>query len=113
MAAKTKRIKHKLDDRYIQALREFDTPWGEDAPKVAVVWDTRVDGLRIRVGTHRASWTFYREFRDHGKRGTVSKVLGHWPAMNVAQARAAALVVAGRIASGRREPGKRAAVRFE
>jgi integrase len=39
--------------------------------------------------------------------------LGHWPVVNADDARKAALVISGRIAAGRREPGLRTAVRFD
>jgi integrase len=39
-------------------------------------------------------------------------MLGHWPALNVADARKEALKIAGRIAADRIEPGKRSAAKF-
>jgi integrase len=101
------RIKHKLEDRYVQALTEFadNQTW--------VAWDTQVAGLRVRVGKQRITWSFKREHRHGPKRSATVKVLGYWPYMSTAQARKEALKIAGRIAAGRIEPGRRAATKFE
>lgn len=38
--------------------------------------DTRVKGLRIRLGKHRHAWTFYHEWSDHGTRRYSNTPLG-------------------------------------
>jgi integrase len=101
----TKKTKQLLTDARIEALRDFEVR--------ALVWDTKVSGLRLRVGAHRLSWAFFQQHRLHGKRSTTCKALGTWPAMNVSEARKAALVIAGRVASRRIEPGRRSAVRLD
>jgi integrase len=62
---------------------------------------------------HRITFFFFQEHRIHGVRSTTCKRLGHWPATTTDEARRAALEIAGRNASGRIEPGRRAAVKFE
>jgi integrase len=101
----TKKTKQLVTDAYIEALRDFDVR--------ALIWDTKVTGLRLRVGVHRCSWQFFQQHRRHGKRSTTCKTLGAWPTMNVTAARQAALIIAGRIASGRREPSRREVVRLD
>ena len=44
------------------------TDFAEDYPKAVTVWDSHVKGLLIRIGRHRATWTFYQEHRFRGKR---------------------------------------------
>jgi integrase len=107
---KATRTYQKLSDGYVSALWEFSR---DDPAMQKTVWDSDVRGLRVRVGAHRLTWSFFREHRDHGTRKTTCKVLGHWPQMGTAAARKAALVKAGSIATGRIEPGMRAAVKFE
>jgi integrase len=99
-AAKPRRF----TDAYIEALREFETR--------GTFRDAGVVGLRLRIGVRRMSWFFFMEHRKHGTRSTTCKILGHWPAMNVADARKEALKIAGRIAADRIEPGKRSAAKF-
>ncbi|MGD0023612.1 MAG: tyrosine-type recombinase/integrase [Xanthobacteraceae bacterium] len=72
-----------------------------------------MNGLRIRIGKHRHTWTFYKETMFRGKRSIVCRRLGYWPAMNVDAARKAAMVHAAKAAQGRLEPGARAAVRLD
>jgi hypothetical protein len=98
---------HKITDGYVEALHEFAE--GE----VKVAWDRDVRGLRVRVGMHRITWSFLKEHRIHGKRGVSFKRLGFFPAMDTKAARQAALIEAGRIASGRITPGRKAAMKFE
>jgi integrase len=93
-----------ITDAYIEALGDFTIE--------KIVWDTNARGLRLRAGRHRVTWTYYRQHRDHGKRTTTAKRLGHWPAMKTAQAREEALIRAGENAAGHREPGKREALKF-
>jgi integrase len=101
----TKKTRRLLSDAHIDALQDFDVR--------GLIWDTKVAGLRLRVGAHRLSWSFFQQHRLHGKRSTTCKALGHWPAMNVSEARKAALIIAGRVASRRIEPGRRSAVRLD
>jgi integrase len=104
MAARVKRL---LSDGMIEAVAEF----AEGQAKI--IFDTKIPGLRLRVGKHRISWTYFAEHRIHGNRSTTCQALGHFPSMNTAVARQAALIIAGRNASGRIAPGKRTAVKFE
>src|SRR5258708_28958786 len=78
----------------------------------ATFLDPGVVDLGLRVGVRRMSWFFFQEHRKHGTRSTTCKMLGHGPAMNVADARKEALKIAGRIAADRIEPGKRSAAKF-
>jgi hypothetical protein len=94
----------RFSDANIEALREFEMR--------GTFRDTGVVGLRLRVGVRRMSWFFFQEHRKHGTRSTTCKMLGHWPALNVADARKEALKIAGRIAADRIEPGKRSAAKF-
>ncbi len=101
------KVRQKLSDSYIEAVRDFAE--GE----TATVWDAEIKPLRVTVGKHRITFSYFQQHRIHGKRSASVIVLGHYPVMNVATARKAALVHAGRIAAGRITPGKRTAVRFE
>jgi hypothetical protein len=69
----------RFTDAGIEALREFEVK--------GTFRDTGVVGLRLRVGVRRMSWFFFQEHRKYGTRSTTCKLLGHWPAMNVADAR--------------------------
>jgi integrase len=84
---------------------EFEVP--------PVLWDLEVRGLFVRVGKHRTSFVFRKEHSFRGKRATTFKRLGFWPAMSVREARKEALKQAGRIASGKLTPGKRAALKVD
>jgi integrase len=95
----------KLSDPHIEALREFD--------QLGVYPDSIVQGLRLRLGVHRATWIFKQWQRKHGDRSVISRTLGTWPLMNVATARKEALKVAGKLAEGVSMPGKRSAVTLE
>ena len=97
---------HKLTDGHVEAIGEFAE--GE----VKIAWDLEVKGLQVRVGKHRVTWSFLKEHRVHGKRGVSFKRLGFFPAMDTKAARQAALVEAGRIASGRITPGRKSATKF-
>jgi hypothetical protein len=108
-----KRITHELTDAYVEAVRDFaegQTSW---------LFDTKQPGLRCRIGKNRASWVFYHDNRRHGRgrkgnsKGRVtSKVLGQFPVMRTDDARRAAAVEAGKLASGTALPGKRNAQKF-
>jgi len=94
----------KFTDASVQALRDFEFK--------GLFLDSVVRGLRLRLGVHRCTWQFFREFRDHGKRGSICKRLGFFPEMDVETARNEALQIAARFASGRREPGRGQATKF-
>jgi integrase len=94
----------KLTDTLLETWRDFGMQ--------GVVADTEVKGLRVRVGVHRTSFTFFQEHWAKGERRPSTFVtLGHFPDMSVADARKAALVIAGRNASGRIVPGRRSAAK--
>jgi integrase len=101
---KTPRIIQRFTDTLIDTWRDFETR--------GTVWDSDIKGLRARLGVHRISFTFFQEHSIRGKRSTTCERLGFWPAMDVKAARRAALVIAGRNASGRIAPGKRSALKF-
>lgn len=101
----TKNRPRNFTDAGVQALRDFDVR--------GTFHDIGVKGLRLRVGARRMSWVFFKENRIHGTRSATCKLLGHFPEMIVADARKEALKIAGRIASDRIEPGKRAALKFD
>jgi len=48
---------------------------GDDFQPVTV-WDTREEGLRIYIGRRSATWQYFRQSRDHGKRQHVYKNIG-------------------------------------
>ena len=45
----------KLNDEAIKAQREFET--------YGTFYDRDVRGLRVRVGVHRSTWEYYRQYR--------------------------------------------------
>jgi hypothetical protein len=100
----TQKTRQAFTDPYIGALQDFGIR--------GMMWDTKVAGLRLRVGAHKFSWSFFMQHRFRGKRSTTCKALGSWPSVNVADARAAALVEAGRIAARGPVPGRRDATKF-
>jgi len=103
-----KRKYQHLTDGGIEAVRDFL----EDGP-AKVLWDEVAPGLQVRCGRNRITFAYQVERRTHGARSVIYRRLGFYPTMNVKQARAAALMEAGRVSAGRLTPGKRAAVRFE
>jgi|SRR5579864_1224137 len=108
-----KRVYERLTDGYIETV--FDHAEGE--PR-GIVWDSEVRGLQVRIGKRRVTFQFLQEHSRSrpGKKPlrTVSfERIGFWPAMNVADARKAALVIAGRIAAGHIKPGKKAAMTLD
>jgi integrase len=84
--------------------------WDTDQPYI--IADASTAGLHLRIGLKRKTWHFYHERRLHGARIVTSERLGHLPDMNLRAARKAAKIIAGRVASGRVEPGKRKAAKF-
>ncbi len=73
-----------------------------------MIWDAKVDELRVRAGPRKTMFTAYREFRDHGKRVVICKNLGRWPDVSVSAAREAALAAF----ADKRDRGKRKAVKL-
>jgi integrase len=97
----------KLNDELIKGQREFGTAIG------ATVYDRDVRGLRLRIGVHRSTWEYYRQYRNGGSKvKTLRRVLGHFPAMNTITARKEAEIVAGKIADGAASPSKKDATLF-
>ena len=93
----------RLTDELLTSWRDFEIR--------GTIWDAEMRGLRVRVGVHRTSFTFFQEHSIKAKRSTTCERLGVWPAMDVKAARKAALVIAGRNAAGRIMPGKRSAAK--
>jgi len=58
-----------LNDSYIDAqidFRQLDPIDNDGNMRLPIEFhDARVKGLRIRLGKHRHTWTFYREWSDH------------------------------------------------
>ncbi len=71
-----------------------------------------VPGLRLRIGPRSATWLFYRDVLDHGRRQITSKTLGAFPKMNTAEARKGAQVIAGRLSGGSFDPSRTKARKF-
>jgi hypothetical protein len=103
-----KRVYQRITDAHVEAIADFA---GEGAAKV--IWDLEVRGLHVRVGRHRITWTFQREHAIRGKRGVTFQRLGYFPKMKIAGARKAALIEAGRVASGNVIAGRKSATKFE
>jgi integrase len=113
MAKPKGRLYRRLSDTYVARQSDFARAgvledFSDAGP---IVWDDRVRGLHARFGRHRTTWIYQREHRTHGDRGVTYKRLGFYPAMNLKDARKAALVEAGTIAAGRITPGKRDALK--
>ena len=97
-----------LDEDHIEALREFaDEPSG-----LGYYPDSKVFGLTIFLGAKSTVWRFRQQSRAKGKRSSVFKTLGYWPAMDVDEARKQALIYSGAVAAGTAAPGKRQAMPF-
>jgi hypothetical protein len=83
-----------LDEDHIEALREFaDEPSG-----LGYYPDSKVFGLTIFLGAKSTVWRFRQQSRTKGKRSSVFKTLGYWPAMDVDEARKQALIYSGAVA---------------
>jgi hypothetical protein len=92
---KSSKVRHKLSNGYLEALRDF----GEG--ETIVRWDTDVRQLRVIVGPRKTSFSFFQQHRRYGgKLGTTAVTLGEFPAMSVTQAHKGE-------ASARRERRKR------
>ena len=46
--------------------------------QTTMLWDKQIQGLRLRIGKHKATWQFYADTRDHGTRGHVFETLGRY-----------------------------------
>lgn len=103
---KSPKVRHKLSDPYVEALSDFR----DDMTRV--VWDQEIKQLRVTAGKFKTTFAYFQQHRRHKRRSTTCKVLGHFPAMTVADARKAAQIEAGRVAAGRITPGKRSAAKF-
>jgi integrase len=100
-------ITHKprvITHEHIIALREFD--------ERGLFPDRTVQGLFLRIGDKSTSWLYKKWQRTKGRRKSVERTLGHWPAMQPPAARAEALKAAGEFASGTPIVGKADAVTF-
>jgi integrase len=99
-----------LTDDLVEARREF----ADDDPKLLGYYpDSKVFGLQIFVGAKSTVWRFRQQRRFKGTRTSSFKTLGHWPAMDVDEARKQALIYAGSVAGGTATPSKRNSVTFE
>ncbi|MGB9058591.1 MAG: hypothetical protein WCC50_08755, partial [Pseudolabrys sp.] len=90
------KIRRKLDDGHVSALRDFEA--------FGFFWDTEIRALRVYIGKHRVTWSYFQQHRTYEYRSATVKVLGHWPEMNALAARRAALVEAGKIADKKITP---------
>jgi integrase len=106
---KAKRKPRLLDDNHIEALREFAD---EDPALLGYYPDSKIFGLTIFLGAKSTVWRFRQQSRSKGKRSSVFKTLGNWPAMDVDEARKQALIYSGTVAAGTAAPGKRQAMPF-
>jgi integrase len=100
-------ITHKprvITHEHIIALREFE--------ERGLFPDRTVQGLFLRIGDKSTSWLYKKWQRTKGRRKSVERTLGHWPAMQPPAARAEALKAAGEFASGTPIVGKADAVTF-
>jgi integrase len=102
----------KLKAPYVEALQEFS-----DAPTIQGLYpDSVVSGLFLYVGPRSTVWRFRqrRTTRDKsGRRPTVAKALGTFPAVGIVEARKAALALANDVAHDKAPPSKRTAATFE
>jgi integrase len=106
------RIKLDLTDARIEARQDFMP----DGCSLVILQDhggTRsVRGLQMHIGPRSATWIFYRDVNEYGKRVVTSKKIGSSPAMTTEDARTRAEVLAGAYAGGRRDPGPTTALKF-
>lgn len=100
----------RITDKRVETVR-FVIDFDQSA--AYVIWDKVVRGLFVRIGRHKVTWVFQKQYRTRGKRGTTFRRLGFFPAMGVIAARKAALMYAGQIAAGKPMPGLRDAVTLD
>jgi integrase len=79
-----------LTDRSMKALKH--------APERGIVWDAMMPGMAVRVGKTKRS--FYAVKRRQGQAQPTWVLLGHYPVMTLAQARAKARETLGALAEG-------------
>ena len=92
-----KRKPRLLAEDSIEALREF----ADDEPRLGGYFpDSKVFGLSIFLGAKSTVWRFRQQGRSKGKRSSVFKTLGNWPAMDEDEARKQALIYSGAVAAG-------------
>ena len=104
-----KRKPRLLNEDSIEALREF----ADDEPRLGGYFpDSKVFGLSIFLGAKSTIWRFRQQGRNKGKRSSVFKTLGNWPAVTTDEARKQALIYSGAVAAGTAAPGKRQAMPF-
>ncbi|CAH1656168.1 Tyr recombinase domain-containing protein [Hyphomicrobiales bacterium] len=88
--------KFKLSDALIGS---FALP---DGRQEVLIWDSAMNGLALRVGKTRRSWSYVYRPAGSGARANPQKIsLGAWPAVTVARARQLAQIQAGQIAAGK------------
>jgi integrase len=104
MARRRINPKQSITNEFIIARREFDV--------TGLFPDKTVQGLYVRIGDKTVSWLVKKWTNTKGRRRSIDKALGHWPAMSPPAARAAALAVLGDFASGAPIVGKKDAVTF-
>jgi integrase len=105
-----KRKPRLLGEDSIEALREF----ADDEPRLRGYFpDSKVFGLSIFLGAKSTVWRFRQQGRNKGKRSSVFKTLGNWPAVTTDEARKEALIYSGAVAAGTAAPGKRQAMPFK
>lgn len=93
-----------LVEERVNALIEFEH-WGR--------WqDRKVSNLYIHVGPRRATWRYLSQRRVKGRVRSAFCTLGHFPRMQVIEARREALKFGGQVESGTAAPGKRQATKF-
>src|SRR5258708_39526940 len=104
-----KRKPRLLDEDHIEWLRDL----ADDEPSnLGYYPDSKVFGLTIFLGAKSTVWRFRQQSRTKGKRSSVFKTLGNWPAMDVDEARKQALIYSGAVAAGTAAPGTRQAMPF-
>ena len=104
-----------LTDHFIEREAEYgfraSGPYGDPDEEPAIVWDSRVIGLRVHFGRRRTRFSFYKQNKVYGKTKTTAITLGYFPVMKIKAARSAALVQAGMVASGHFTPGQRSGLK--
>jgi hypothetical protein len=105
-----KRKPRLLNEDHVEWLRDLAD---DDEALRGYYPDSKVFGLTIFLGAKSSVWRFRQQSRTKGKRSSVFKTLGNWPAMDVDEARKQALMYSGAVAAGTADPGKRQAMPFK
>jgi integrase len=105
-----KRKPRLLNEDHVEWLRDLAD---DDEALRGYYPDSKVFGLTIFLGAKSSVWRFRQQSRTKGKRSSVFKTLGNWPAMDVDEARKQALMYSGAVAAGTAAPGKRQAMPFK